>query len=108
MSSKLPQQLSQLTEAVEQLQESVSPTDIKLLNQRCWLLQQQHSDLQHQLDIRFKITEFSNENSFFKLWPFNDALNARILFKHSNHSRFGFFFISINLDLKKIAFICKG
>ncbi len=58
MSSKLPQQLSQLTEAVEQLQESVSPTDIKLLNQRCWLLQQQHSDLQHQLDIRFKITQF--------------------------------------------------
>jgi hypothetical protein len=55
LSAQLPQKLSQLSEIVEQLQEAVSPSDIKLLNQRCWLLQQQQADLYHQLDVRYAL-----------------------------------------------------
>lgn len=35
----------------EQLKESLSPLDVKTVNQRVWLLWQQHGDLEHQLDL---------------------------------------------------------
>ncbi|CAG9835633.1 unnamed protein product [Diabrotica balteata] len=41
--------LQQLSQMQEQLKECLSPSDMKTINQKMWLLRHQHDDLEHQL-----------------------------------------------------------
>ncbi|KAL1139468.1 hypothetical protein AAG570_006452 [Ranatra chinensis] len=49
--ANLDPELETLIETKERLKESLSPSDMKAVAQRVWLLQQQHADLEHQLTM---------------------------------------------------------
>lgn len=49
--SELTRSLEELGVTHEQLKECVSPGDVKMMNQRVWLLWQQHGDCEHQLSL---------------------------------------------------------
>lgn len=80
----LTKELEQLGISQEQLKECVSPSDMKTINQRMWLLRHQHSDLEHQLAslchrLEEKLgvrTAFETRQSRFMAWA--DAIENRL------------------------------